>query len=125
MLHRFPLGLMKIIAALAALYALAAWVGFAGSDDSGVLLGVVRLFIFLTVGLVTLLYRTRRDHPREMLGEQAERQESFGDWIGHPVDTSTGQIRGSIAATEILLPIAAVAVGMVLFAVTIHFAGRA
>lgn len=120
---RFPLGLFKLIAALAGLYVLAAW-GFAGPGDTAPLLAVVSLFFGLAVGLVALLYRTRRCHGRTELGEEECRVESLAEWIGREVETSTGRLRGSAATTQIVLPLAAVAVGMVLFAVTVHFAGH-
>lgn len=50
--------------------------------------------------------------------------DSFGNWVCRDVETSTGRVRGSLATVEVLLPIAAVALGMAAFAVVLHFAGR-
>jgi hypothetical protein len=54
-------------------------------------------------------------------GEPAD---PFGNWTKREVEISTGRVRGTLATMEILLPIAAVAVGMVAFALVLHFAGR-
>ena len=114
----------KAIVLLGALFVAAAW-GFAGRGITDMLLVVVSGFFFVSVGLVTLLWLTRRRHPRDDWGDRESRLDSFGNWVCRDVETSTGPVRGSIATIEILLPIAAVAVGMVAFAVVVHFAGHA
>jgi len=124
----FHPGVYAAIVGLGALFVVAAW-GFAGAGITDALLVVVSFFFFVSAGLVTLLWLTRRRHPRDDLGDPTGDDKghsgSFGDWVCHDVDTSTGRVRGSIATIETLLPIAAVAVGMVAFAVVVHFAGHA
>jgi hypothetical protein len=120
----FHPGVFKGVVLLGALYVLAAW-GFAGHGITDMLLVVVSGFFFASIGLVTLLWLTRRRHPRDDLGDRECRTDSFGRWVGRDVETSTGRVRGSLATIEVLLPIAAVAVGMVAFAVIVHFAGHA
>jgi hypothetical protein len=117
-------GVFKAIVLLGALFVAAAW-GFAGHGITDMLLVVVSGFFFVSVGLVTLLWLTRRRHPRDDWGDRESRLDSFGNWVCRDVETSTGPVRGSIATIETLLPIAAVAVGMVAFAVVVHFAGHA
>jgi hypothetical protein len=119
----FHPGVFKGIVVLAALYVLAAW-AFAGGGFSEMVLAVVSYVFLLAVALVSALWLTRRRHPRRDLGE-GEGTDSFGSWTSREVDTSTGPVRGSLATIETLLPIAAVAVGMVAFAVVLHFAGHA
>ena len=89
------------------------------------LLVVVSGFFFVSMGLVTMLWLTRRRHPRDDLGDRECRTDSFGHWACRDVETSSGRVRGSLATIEVLLPIAAVAVGMMAFAVVVHFAGHA
>lgn len=120
----FHPGVFKAVIVLAALYVLAAW-GFAGHGGTDMLLAVVSGFFVLSAGLVSLLWRTRQLNPRKDLGDRACEPDSFGKWSHHDVETSTGPLRGSIATIETLLPIAAVAVGMVAFAIVVHFAGHA
>ena len=120
----FHPGVFKAIVGLAVLFVAAAW-GFAGGGITDMLLVVVSGFIFVSAGLVTLLWLTRRRHPRDDWGDRERRPDSFGDWARRDVDTSTGPVRGSTALIETLLPIAAVAVGMVAFALVVHFSGHA
>ncbi|MBI2761955.1 MAG: hypothetical protein HYX51_11090 [Chloroflexi bacterium] len=119
----FHPGVFKGVVLLGALYVLAAW-GFSGHGITDMLLVVVSGFFFVSMGLVTLLWLTRRRHPRDDLGDRECRADSFGHWVCRDVETSTGHVRGSLAAIEVLLPIAAVALGMVAFAVVVHFAGH-
>jgi hypothetical protein len=108
---------------LAGLFVLAAW-GFAGGGITDMVLAVVSYVVVVYAGLILVLWLTRRRHPRLDLGD-GEKTASFGDWTSRHVETSTGPVRGSLAAIETLLPIAAVAVGMVAFAIVLHFAGHA
>lgn len=120
----FHPGVFKGVVLLGSLFVLAAW-GFAGHGITDMLLGVVSGFFFVSMGLVTMLWLTRRRHPRDDLGDRECRTDSFGHWACRDVETSTGRVRGSLATIEVLLPIAAVAVGMMAFAVVVHFAGHA
>jgi len=108
---------------LAGLFVLAAW-GFAGGGITDMVLVVVSYVVVVYAGLMLVLWLTRRRHPRLDLGD-GERTDSFGDWTSRDVEISTGPVRGSLAIVETLLPIAAVAVGMVAFAIVLHFAGHA
>jgi len=120
----FHPGVFKAVIVLAALYVLAAW-GFAGHGGTDMLLAVVSGFFVLSAGLVSLLWRTRQLNPRKDLGDRVCELDSFGKWSCRDVETSTGPVRGSTATIETLLPIAAVAVGMVAFAIVVHLAGHA
>ena len=124
MLGEFHPGVFKAVIVLAALYVLAAW-GFAGHGSTDMLLFVVSGFFLLSAGLVSLLWQTRRRNPRKDLGDRVCELDSLGNWVCRDVETSTGPVRGSTAMIETLLPIAAVAVGMVAFAIVVHFAGHA
>src|SRR5258708_35192795 len=120
----FHPGVFKAIVLLGAVFVIAAW-GFAGAGITDMLLVVVSGVFFLGAGLVGLLWQTRRRHPRDDWGDREYQVDSFDSWVCRDVETSTGPVRGSIATIETLLPIAAVAVGMMAVAVVIHFAGHA
>ena len=113
----------KAMLVLAGLFVLAAW-GFSGGGATDVVLAIVSYVVAVYAGLMTLLWLTRRRHPRPDLGD-GQKLDLFGQWTRRHVETSTGPVPGSLATIETLLPIAAVAIGMVAFAVVLHFAGRA
>ena len=66
--------------------------------------------------LLGLTQRARRGHE--------ERGTQFGDWASREVHIHTGPLKGLSATIESLIPIAAVAVGMTVFGVVVHFAGH-
>jgi len=109
----------KTIAALAFLFVAAAW-GFAGSRYTGYLLAVVSGFFLLAVALPWVLWRiwSRRSQGND--GENAQSRLRF--WSNSDFETWTGKMRGRAALVEALLPIAAVALGMIAFAVALHIA---
>jgi hypothetical protein len=78
----FHPGVFKAIVGLAVLFVAAAW-GFAGGGITDMLLVVVSGFIFVSAGLVTLLWLTRRRHPRGATGRAARTRSATG-----PVATS-------------------------------------
>lgn len=111
----------------AGLFVLGAW-GFAGGGLTDMVLVAVSYVVVVYAGLMTLLWLTRRRHPRPDLGDDpadGQRTDLFGSWTTREVETSTGRVPGTLATMEALLPIAAVAVGMVAFALISHFAGHA
>src|SRR5258708_27002556 len=100
----FHPGVFKAIVGLAVLFVAAAW-GFTGGGITDMLLVVVSAFIFVSAGLVTLLWLTRRRHPRDDLGDRARRPDTFGASACRDVDTTTGPVPVSIALIETRLPI--------------------
>ncbi|RVD54652.1 hypothetical protein EN828_30970 [Mesorhizobium sp. M2D.F.Ca.ET.185.01.1.1] len=97
---------------LAACYALSAWIGFAGGYDE-YLLSVVTGFIVMSVALPAIAGRVWRHHRLSRPGKT----KTFPDWIAGEFDTSDQPVKASTATIEILLPLAAVAFGMTLFAI--------
>jgi hypothetical protein len=100
-------------------FAVAAW-SFAGGGLSDYLLVIVSGFIFVVVALQLILSRVRR---REDAGEQ-DRQPSWRDWTAFDFETWAGRLSGTQAAAQILMPIAAAAVGMTAFGIAFHIAER-
>ena len=88
---------------------------FSGVGSTDYLLTIVSGFIFVAVALPFILSRLLRG---------GGKQPSFGTWRSRDFDTWTGRLRGSQAAIEILLPIAAVAFGMTAFGIVLHFVER-
>jgi hypothetical protein len=120
----FHPALYKVALLLAGLFVLGSW-GFAGGGFTDVILAVVTYVFLLAAGLVSVLALTRRRHPRPDLDEGQKPNDPFDLWAEREVEISTGRVRGRLATVETLLPIAAVAVGMVAFALVLHFAGHA
>ena len=97
---------------LAGWFVLSIWI-FSGVDTTDYLLSIVSGFIFMAVALPSILSRQRS---RNGDGEPP----SFRTWRSLDFDTWTGRLNGAHAATEILLPIAAVAFGMTAFAIVLR-----
>ena len=95
---------------LAGWLVLSVWI-FSGVGSTDYLLTIVSGFIFIAVTLPFILSRLRRPDSEGP---------SFRTWGSGDFDTWTGRLRGSHAATEILLPIAAVAFGMTAFGIVLH-----
>lgn len=101
-----------LMTALAGWLVMSVWI-FSGVGSTDYLLAIVSGFIFIAVALPSILSYQRR---RSDNGETP----SFRTWGSQDFDTWTGRLRGSHAATEILLPIAAVAFGMTAFGIVLH-----
>jgi hypothetical protein len=98
---------------------LSVWL-FAGGGVTDYLLFVVSGFIFLVVALAVILSRVRRDDTAPTTS--AAQPPSFHDWAAADFDTWQGRLRGKEAAVQIILPIAAVAIGMTIFGAALHYA---
>lgn len=83
-----------------------------------VALAVVTLFFLIFTAIPSLLWLTWRRNT----DERPEAEEPFHDWVSHSFVTWTGSISGKEAAMQILLPIAAVAIGMTIFGLAYLFA---
>jgi hypothetical protein len=115
---RFHPYVYRMLAGLALWFVLSAWC-FAGGGHTDLVLVVVTGLFSVSVGIPSLLALARRFHPAHL---SAERTEGFQQWAERDVDLWTGPVKGKLAATETLLPIAAVAFGMTAFALVLHFA---
>jgi len=92
-------------------------VGFAGGTQAynGLVLMAASLFVVVAIGIPLLLSRIWQRH---RTGE--ERPERFRDWLRDEVEIWQGHLNGGDAIAGILLPITAVSVGMVIFAVVLN-----
>jgi hypothetical protein len=98
---------------------LAVW-GFAGSGYTDYLLVVVSGFLLAAVALLGAAWRIRQHH-RDPATPPAGTQ-SYRDWASGDLETWQGRLKASEATIQILLPVAAVALGMTGFAIIAHFA---
>lgn len=81
---------------------------------------VISAFFLIVVGIPVLLWLTwRRNTPAD---EQSVSNERFRDWSAHEFATWTGGVSGKEAVMQILLPIAAVCIGMTIFGLVFAFA---
>jgi hypothetical protein len=102
----------KVMPALALWVVIAAWGFFADSGYIFLALCVVTWLVTVAVVLPTALAWINRRDPRR--GRQSA---PLRDWAHGDFALWGERIKGSIAATEIFLPLMAVAVGMTLFAI--------
>ncbi|WP_159589421.1 hypothetical protein [Chelativorans xinjiangense] len=112
-------GVYRAVVGLTALYVLAVWYGFSGREYTDYLLFVVTAFLAFCVGLASTAGRLQRQHP----SARPASRDSFERWAKTYVDVADKPVKGYIATVEILLPLAAVAFGMLAFAVLAHIVG--
>jgi hypothetical protein len=98
---------------------LAVW-GFAGDGYADFLLPVVSAFILMFVGIPATLYLMTRRHPDPGQSDADQSRESFRDWVTGDFETWQDRVKGANAAVEVLLPMAAIAIGMTAFAI-VHY----
>jgi hypothetical protein len=108
----------KAVAALFIWFVAAAWLLFGGPGYIGLALAVISVLIGGTIALLVVLSRigtkartTRADSVTNQ-GETAGEAKPFDSWMQGDFSTWTDQQKGSTAVVEILLPIAAVALGL-------------
>lgn len=110
-------GLYIALVALGLWFVLSAW-AFGGDGYTDYLLVVASGLVFIAIAIPLTLWRVWRHHshtqepPTGSLREWASTSE-FRTW--------QDRVKGKNAAIEILLPIAAVAFGMSIFAIIVHF----
>jgi hypothetical protein len=97
------------------LFAIAVW-SFAVDRYTDYLLVIVSGFALIAVGIPLILSRVGRD-------ESASREtadSSFREWAQRDFETWQDRVRGANAAIEILLPISAIAIGMLAIGIVLH-----
>jgi hypothetical protein len=88
-----------------------------GAGVVGYLLFIVSGFIGVVIALQLILSSVRR--PAEVPNPNTAKDDtpSFHDWVRGYFDTEDGPLRSAEAATILLLPIAAAAIGMMIFGI--------
>ncbi len=106
----------RAMVGLAAILILSIW-AFAGAGGTDLLLAVITAFIAFTVLIPSTLWWTRHRH---RLPDAEFRDESLDGWLHEEFQTWQGRLSGRDAATQVLLPLTAVAFGMAIFAIVAH-----
>ncbi len=116
-LHPF---IYRAIIGLTVWLVLSIWFFFSRGGYTGLDAGVITFFFSVLVGIPVVLWLSWRNNTdtNEHHGYFAP----YHDWASHAFETWTGGINGREAAVQILLPIAAVAIGMTIFGLVFLFA---
>ena len=111
-----PLVNMAIIG-LVLMFVAAVWMFFdSGPYEAWLDVVVTGLFV-IAIAIPALLWLTWR---RNADGARDDSHPSFRNWAVGEFDTLTGPVKGANATAEVLLPIAAVAVGMTVLGLVFH-----
>ena len=98
---------------------LAIW-GFGYDGQTDYLLAIVSGFLFIAIAipstLALMVHRQKNSDERKSSGEA-----SFKEWMTGNFDTWQDRVKGHNAAVEVLLPMAAIAIGMTAFVIVMHF----
>lgn len=95
-------------------FVIAAWLLFGGSGYIELALAMVGVLVFMTIAIPLALWRANVTAQRSDAPPSATEKtpESLASWLQGQFATWTGQEKGSTAAVEMLLPLAAVALGI-------------
>jgi len=115
-LHPF---VYRTIVALTIWLVLSVWVFFDRGAYVGLMLAMITVFFVIITGIPLLIWKTwQHNAPRE---ETRTLKESFDAWASQNFATWTGALSGREAAMQILLPLAAVSIGMTIFGLVFYF----
>jgi len=125
-----PTRIYAIIAGLALWFVFSTWWFFGGAGYIELALAVVTGLFVMALGIPFTLWQAgvkarKRDaapETAEELPASEQPAESLGTWFEGRFDTWTGQQTSATAAAEILLPIAAVALGIMAMGIVFHLA---
>jgi len=110
-------GLYLALVFLGLWFVVSAW-AFGGDGYTDYLLVVASGLIFIAIAIPATLWNIWRHHPHK----EGPRNGSLREWAStSEFRTWQDRVKGKNAAIEILLPIAAVAFGMSIFAFIVHF----
>ena len=105
--HLHPLVYLAAVG-LGLWFVLAVWIFFYGYTDMETPLWVVSGLFLMTVGIPSAIWLTWRRHGDAQGGNSPPLRE----WAAGEFETAYGRRKAAVAALEMLLPIAAAAVGM-------------
>src|ERR1041384_1739195 len=112
-----PFAVYAAVIGFVAWMALAAW-GFAGPGYADLSLAVVTGLLIVAIAIPLILWRVWRANT----DERPDDRMSFREWKSAYFEPGQDRVKGSNAAVEIILPIAAAAIGMTAFAIVFHYA---
>lgn len=101
---------------------LAIW-GFGYDGQTDYLLAIVTGFLLIAVAIPATLALMAYSQGSSVDGENSAPPDtkSFRQWAAEDFDTWQDRVKGRNAAIEVLLPMAAIAIGMTAFAIILHF----
>jgi hypothetical protein len=106
----------KAAAVLFIWFVAAAWLLFSGGGYIDLAFAVISMLVFVVLAILVALWRVKqRSDARSTVATDSHavgRAQSLGTWLHGEFATHSGREKGSVAAMEILLPIAAVAFGI-------------
>jgi hypothetical protein len=110
----------RIIIGLTFWFIVSIWVLFDRGSYVGLTFAMITVFFVIVTGIPVLIWQTwRHNAPRN---DSRPVTESFRSWTNHEFPTWTGTLSGTEAAMQILLPIAAVCIGITIFGLVFLFA---
>jgi hypothetical protein len=116
---RLPPVIYAVLAGLVLWLVLASW-SFAGAGYSELSLAVITLYFVVLMAIPFVIWLVWRADPDPKA--KPEGRQTFSDWASGQFEISQGRRKGATAAVEIILPIAAAAVGMTALAIVFHYA---
>jgi uncharacterized membrane protein YhaH (DUF805 family) len=105
-----------VMLALAVVLILSVW-GFAAGAHTGLMLTIASLFVLIALLLPAVLWHIARRQ-----GDRGISHDPLLRWMNEQLDTYSGSEPAREAALSVLLPVFAVSVGMMVFALVRHFA---
>ena len=101
---------------------LAIW-GFGYDGQTDYLLAIVTGFLIIAVAIPATLALMAYSQGTSADGENSASRDTkpFRQWAAEDFDTWQDRVKGRNAAVEVLLPMAAIAIGMTAFAIILHF----
>jgi len=101
---------------------LATW-GFGYDGQTDYLLAIVTGFLIIAVAIPATLALMAYSQGNSGDDKEAAQRDtaSFRQWAAEDFDTWQDRVKGRNAAVEVLLPMAAIAIGMTAFAIVLHF----
>jgi len=109
----------RLMVGLAAWIVLSIWLLFDRGSYVGLILAVITTFFLIAVGIPLIIAFTWRHNSDAR--ERSEHAIRFHEWLACEFTTCTGTLNARAAAIQILLPIAAVSIGMTIFGLVLHF----
>ena len=115
-LHPF---VYRTMVALTIWLVLSVWVFFDRGTYVGLTLAMITVFFVIVVAIPVLIWKTWQHNAAPE--ETRTSAESFHAWASQNFATWTGALSGREAAMQILLPLAAVSIGMTIFGLVFYF----
>lgn len=107
----------RTMVALTGWLVLSVWMFFGAGAYVSLTLTMITVFFIVIVGIPTLIWITWRHNASV---DEEDNDESFRAWLRDEFSTWTGAISGKEATVQILLPLAAVSIGMTVFGLVFY-----